>query len=164
MASFLSLLKNPAWDAVLVFMLVAAGFFWGVSGGKKKMALGILALYALLAIFPYIPIDTFAAGRSPSEIFMFRAGIFLTLLLLLALFLMRSFKGATGYSGGLWWEILVLSILAAGFLAASIIKLAPEDIIKNNLLNLSPFVLQVFTSSAYAKWWFILPAFGVLFL
>ena len=95
---------------------------------------------------------------------MFRAGIFLALLLLLALFLIRSFRGAAGYYGGLWWEILVLSILAAGFFVASIIKLAPEDVIKNNILNLSPWVLQVFASSAYAKLWFILPIFGVLFL
>ena len=164
MASFLSLLKNPAWDAVLVFMLVAAGFFWGVSGRKKKMALGILALYALLAVFPYIPVDSFAAGRSPSEVFMFRAGVFLTLLILLALFLIRSLRSASGYYGGLWWEILILSILAAGFLAASIIKLAPDEVIKNNLLGLSPRVLQFFALSAFVKWWFILPIFGVIFL
>ena len=164
MQSFLALLKNPAWDAVLIFTLVAAGFFWGVSGGKKKMALGILALYTLLAIFPYLPVDSFAAGRSPSEIFMFRAGIFLALLILLTLFLARSFKSVVGYYSGLWWEILILSILAAGFLAASIIKLAPDEVIKNNLLGLSPWVLQFFASSAYAKWWFILPIFGVIFL
>lgn len=164
MASYLSLLKNPAWDAVLLFMLVVAGFFWGVSGGKKKMALGILALYALSAVFPYLPVDSLSAGRSPSEIFMFRSGIFLALLILLTLFLARSFKGAAGYYNGLWWEILVLSVLAAGLLAAAIIKLAPDDVIKNNLLNLSPWALKLFAGAPYANWWFILPIFGVIFL
>lgn len=162
MQSLSALLKNPAWDSVLILTLVAGGFFWSISGGKKKMALGILALYALLAIFPYIPVDSFAAGRSPSEVFMFRAGIFLALLILFILFLLRSLHGAA-YVSGIWWEILILAILAAGFLMVSLLSLAPAVLIKNNLLNLSPLTFTLFTG-AFAKWWFIFPIFGVMFL
>ena len=92
---------------VLVFMLVAFGFFWGISGGKKKMALGMLALYVLIAIFPYLPIDAI-------------------------------------YGNGAWWEIILLSILAAWFLTAAVLSLAPAEALKNNTLNLSPLTLKLF--------------------
>lgn len=165
--AYLSLLKNPAWDIVLIFTLVAAGFFWGISGGKKKMALSMLALYALLAIFPYLPVDAILGGRAPNEIFVFRAGIFLALLLLLSLFLSRAFSGSArplADGNGAWWEIILLSILAAGFLAASILSLAPAEVFKNNTLNLSSLTLKLFADQAYSKWWTIIPIFGVLFL
>ncbi|KKT20410.1 MAG: hypothetical protein UW05_C0037G0003 [Candidatus Giovannonibacteria bacterium GW2011_GWC2_43_8] len=85
MQSFLALLKNPAWDLALVLMLVAGGFFLGISGGKKKMAFIILAIYVLLALFPFLPIDKLTASRAENEVFMWRAGIFLALLILLTL-------------------------------------------------------------------------------
>ena len=157
------MLKNPAWDMVFVLMLVAAGFFWGISGGKKKMALTMLALYVLLVIFPYFPIDSILGGRAPNEIFMFRAGIFLAALLLLALFLSRAFA-RQAHDNCVWWEIILLAVLAAGFLAASILSLAPAELIKNNTLNLSSSVLKLFADPVIAKWWTILPIFGVMFL
>lgn len=162
MQSLLSLLKNPQWDTALILFLVAGGFFWGISGGKKKMAFIILAVYVLLALFPFVPVDKLTAGRAEAEIFMFRAGIFLALLILLTLFLLRSLGGA-GYVSGIWWEILILAVLTAGFLAVSLLNLAPPVLIKNNLLNLSPLTLSLFTGSA-AKWWTILPIFGIIFL
>ena len=126
------------------------------------MAFMILAVYVLLALFPFLPVDKLAAGRAETEFFMFRAGIFLALLILLALFLLRALHGAA-YASGVWWEILMLAILAAGFLMASLLSLAPEVLIKNNLFNLSPLTLTLFTG-VFAKWWLILPIFGVIFL
>jgi len=82
MQSILYLLKNPQWDMVLMLFLAAGGFFWGISGGKKKMAFMILAVYVLLALFPFLPVDKLTAGRAETEIFMWRAGIFLALLIL----------------------------------------------------------------------------------
>ncbi|KKT20411.1 MAG: hypothetical protein UW05_C0037G0004 [Candidatus Giovannonibacteria bacterium GW2011_GWC2_43_8] len=81
----------------------------------------------------------------------------------------RNFFGAfdftysSAYVSGIWWEILMLAILAAGFLMVSLLNLAPALLIKNNLLNLSPLTLTLFTGSI-AKWWQILPIFGVMFL
>lgn len=162
--AYLSILKNPAWDMALLLFLIAAGFFWGISGGKKKMALGMLAVYILIAVFHYVPVDELSTGRAPSEIFMFRAGVFLIILVLLSLFLIRAFNGTATYYSGLWWEVLILSILATGFLITALINLAPEAVIKNNLLNLSPLTIKLFADPAIAKWWTILPIFGVIFL
>src|SRR3989344_795854 len=159
MQPILSLLKNPQWDVAFVLFLAAGGFFWGISGGKKKMAFLILAVYVLLALFPLLPVDKLTAGRAEAEIFMWRAGIFLALLALLGLFLLRALHGAA-YVSGIWWEILLLAVLAAGFLAAGLLSLAPEVLIKNNLLNLSPLAILLFTGAA-GKWWTILPIFGI---
>src|SRR3989338_710935 len=162
MQSILSLLKNPQWDTALLLFLAAGGFFRRNSGGKKKMAFMILAVYVLLALFPFLPVDKLTAGRAETEIFMWRAGIFLALLILLTLFLLRALHGAA-YISGIWWEVLILAILTAGFLMVSLLSLAPAVLIKNNLLNLSPLTLKFFTGSI-AKWWQILPIFGVMFL
>ena len=162
--AYLSLLKNPAWDSAFFLFLVVAFFFWGMSRGKKKIAIFVLALYVLNLLFRFVPIDQFTSGRSPQEIFLFRAGAFLALLVLLTLLLQRSFRGVGAGVEGLWWEILLLSILSAGFLLSSFFMLAPELLIKNNLLNLSQITLKLFADSAYAKWWTIFPIFGILFL
>jgi len=148
---------------VLMLFLAAGGFFWGISGGKKKMAFMILAVYVLLALFPFLPVDKLTAGRAETEIFMWRAGIFLALLILLTLFLLRALHGAA-YISGIWWEVLILAILTAGFLMVSLLSLAPAVLIKNNLLNLSPLTLKFFSDAATARWWTILPIFGVIFL
>src|SRR3989344_2729931 len=162
MNQYLTMLKNPPWDLVFIFMLVAAGFFWGISGGNKKMAMSILALYVLIAIFPFIPIDKLFITESPNETLVFRVGAFLVLLIVLTFLLLRSFKGMLFRGEGAWWEIFVLAVLCAGFFAVSLINLAPAEVIKNNTLNLSQLTLKFFADGMYSSWWTVLPILGVL--
>ncbi len=150
-------------DAAFLLFLLAASFFIGVSRGKKKLGLFILAIYAVSLLFSYIPLDSLTQGRSDQEIFLFRAAVFLIVLILIVLFLLRSFRGAL-YPDGVWWEILLLSILLSGFLTTSLLNLAPKVLIENNLLNLSPIALKFFANPIYSQWWIILPIFGVMFL
>ena len=158
-----SLLRNPAWDSVLLFMLITGGFFWGITDGKKKMALMIVALYALSAIFPFVPIDSLSQGRAPTEIWMFRVAAFIALLALLTLFLVRSFKYASFKSEGSWWEIILMSILGAGFLAFSLLNLAPPEVFPKNLVALSPLTKTLFLNQVFFQWWVVLPILGVMF-
>ena len=162
MQSYLSLLKNPAWDVVFFLMLIAGGFFWGISSGKRKMSLGALGVYALLAIFPYLPLDNLLKGRAPNEIWMFKGAIFLGLLAIFSLFLNRSFKGLLKDEGA-WWEIFILSLLYAGFLSEALIMLAPKDLIAGGWIGLSPLISRLFASQ-FSYWWLILPIFGIIFL
>lgn len=163
MAFLSSILRNPPWDFVVFFMLVAGGFFWGMTDGKKKMALAILGIYVLSAIFSYVPMDSLTAGRAPQEVWMFKAAAFLALLVFITLFLTRSFKN-TSHNDSAWWEILLLSILGAVFFAASLFNLAPSEVFTNNIVSLSPLTKTFFLNPAYSQWWIILPIFGVMFL
>ena len=162
MQSYLALLKNPAWDVVFFLMLIAGGFFWGISSGKRKMSLGALGIYALLAVFQYIPLDNLLKDRVSNEIWMFKGAVFLGLLLVFSLFLSRSFRGLPRDEGN-WWEIVILSLLYAGFLSEALIMLAPKDLINSGKILLSPLILQIF-SAPFSYWWLILPIFGIIFL
>lgn len=162
MAFLSSILRNPPWDFVVFFMLVTGGFFWGMTDGKKKMALMILGIYALSAIFSYVPMESLTAGRAPQEVWMFKTAAFLVLLIFITLFLTRSFKNIS-HNDSAWWEMLLLSIFGAGFLTASLLNLAPPEVFTKNIVSLSPLAKTFFLNPAYLKWWMILPIFGVMF-
>ena len=159
---FSSILRNPPWDFVVFFMLVTGGFFWGMTDGKKKMALMILSIYVLLAIFHYAPLDSLTAGRASQEVWMFKTVAFLVLLALITLFLTRSFKNMS-HNDSSWWEIILLSILGAGFLVVSLLNLAPPEVFSKNIVSLSPLTKTFFLNPTYSQWWIILPIFSVMF-
>lgn len=161
---FAHLFKNPSWDFVLLFMILVSGFFLGITSGKKRIAMVVLALYVMNVIFSYIPLDDFLKGRAPEEIWMFRIGPFLALLLVLTSFLWRSFKYALFKNDNYWWEIILMSLLASGFFVVSLLSLAPPEIVQNHIVVLSPLIQKLFLDPVFARWWIILPIFGVLFL
>lgn len=158
-----SILHNPPWDFVVFFLMVTSGFFWGMTDGKKKMAIMMLAVYVLSTVFAYVPMDSLTEGRAPQEIWMFKAIAFLVLLVLITLFLVRSFKYASFKNEGYWWEIILMSILGAGFLAVSLLNLAPPEVFTKNIVSLSPLTKTLFLNPAISQWWIILPIFGVMF-
>ena len=159
-----SILRNPPWDFVVFFLMVTSGFFWGMTDGKKKMALMMVGLYVLLAVFPYVPMDRLTDGRASQEIWMFKAVAFLVLLVLITLFLVRSFKYASFKNESVWWEIILMSVLGAGFLSVSLLNLAPPEVFKNNIVSFSPLTKTLFLNPSISQWWIILPIFGVMFL
>ena len=155
--------KQIGWDLALFLALATAFFFWSVSGGKKKLVITILAIYILSALFSFIPLSVLTALRSPEEIFIIRAIVFLLILVFLVLFLSRAFKSYSD-SKSIWWQGLILALLSGGFLLASLLNLAPPQVIETNSLGLSAPVLKFFTEPLFSRWWIILPIFGVLFI
>ena len=77
------LLKNPPWDIALALTLVAAGFFWGATYGKKSLGFIIINLYVLFGIWPFISVNSLTRGRNPIEIWAISTAIFLILFILL---------------------------------------------------------------------------------
>jgi len=71
---------------------------------------------------------------------------------------------AGGGRDGVWWEVLILGILAAGFFISILISIAPPGVITKNILFLNPVVLSIFADPAIARWWTVLPILGVLFI
>lgn len=162
MNQYLGLFKNPPWDFALVLTLIAGAFFWGASKGKRSVGFIIVNLYIMLALWPFFPVDALTVGRTSTEIWMFNAGIFSLLLILLLLFMSRAFDW--GGRDGVWWEVLILGILAAGFFISILLNLAPPGAVAKNILSLNPLVLSVFADPAIARLWTILPILGVLFI
>lgn len=162
MNQYFGLLKNPPWDVALFLTLVAGAFFWGASNGKRSIGFIIVNLYVLSALWPFFPLDAITKDRPPVEIWAISAGIFMLFLILLLLFMSRAFDW--GGREGSWWEVLILSILGAGFFISILISLAPPDAISKNILFLHPLTLSLFANTEIVRWWTILPIFAVLFV
>lgn len=162
MSSFIGLINNPPWDLALFLTLAAGAFFWGASYGKRSIGFVIVNIYILLALWEFIPVEALVAGRALIEIWAIKAAIFTLLLILLLLFMSRAF--GRGGNEGVWWEVLILSILGAGFFMSVLISFAPPDAIKKNILFLNKLTLDIFAAPLIVRWWMILPILGVLFV
>ncbi len=159
MDQYFSLIKNPPWDFALILTLAAGAFFWGASNGKKALDFIIVNMYIMLALWPFVPLSLLTDGRDNLELWSFKAGVFTLLLILLLLFMSRTFSW-TGKEG-VWWEILILALLVSGFFLSIILSFAPAN---KDFLYLHPLILQFFADPEFARWWSIFPILGVLFI
>ena len=73
------ILSHPTWDLVLIFALLAAGFFYGISAGKRRIAATILYTYVSLAVSSALPLDGWIQSSQDMEKFYIRGGVFLGL-------------------------------------------------------------------------------------
>lgn len=153
------ILSHPTWDVILIFSLLAAGFFYGISAGKRRIAATILYSYVALAISSALPLTTWMSSSSAIEKFYIRGGVFLGLFLLLALTL--GSKKSRGFApASAWWQIFLLSFLQAGLLIHLVLGFLPPDTIK----MLAPFTKNVFANPSLRMWWLILPIAVVIIL
>lgn len=155
------ILSHPTWDIAVVFALIACGFFYGISAGKRRIAGGIVYTYVAFTIASAAassaPFKTkllsaetwFEAGL---DSFLLRSGVFLGIFLLLAFTLgSRRSRGVAPASG--WWQIFLLSFLQVGLLIHIILSFLPQDKIK----LLAPVTQSIFVNPSLHIWWLVVP-------
>lgn len=151
--------SHPTWDLILVFALLASGFFYGIMAGKRRIAATIMYTYVALAVSSALPIGRWFAPSTELDIFWLRAGSFVVLFLVLAFFLgSRRSKGFA--PAGTWWEIFLLSFLQVGLLIHLILGFLPQEKIK----MLAPLTKNVFANQNYHIWWLLVPISLLIFL
>lgn len=157
--------SNPTWDLILVFALLASGFFYGIMAGKRRIAATLLYTYIALALSSALPLgrwfgsQTSFAPSSEMDLFFMKAGAFLMIFSLLAFFLgSRRAKGMAPASA--WWEIFILSFLQVGLLIHLVLGFLPQDKIK----LLAPLTKNVFTNPDFHIWWLAAPVAILIFL
>lgn len=151
--------SHPTWDLILIFALLAGGFFYGLMAGKRRIAATIMYTYVALAVSSALPVGRWFAPSTELEIFWIRAGSFLTLFLILAFFLGSRRSG--GFApAGTWWQIFLLSFLQAGLLIHLVLGLLPDEKIK----MLAPLTKNVFANPNYHIWWLVVPLVVLIFL
>lgn len=151
------ILSHPTWDLVLIFALLSAGFFYGISAGKRRIAATILYSYVSLAISSALPLTTWMNSSSAIEKFYIRGGVFLGLFLLLA-FTLGS-KRSRGFApASSWWQIFLLSFLQVGLLVHLILGFLPQETIG----MLAPLTKNVFANPQLHIWWLLIPIVVVI--
>lgn len=158
-AAILDFLSHPTWDLVVIFALVAGGFFYGISAGKRRIAATILYTYVAFSVFSVAPFTRWLEQFSETEEFLIHVGAFLVIFLALALLLgsrrQRGFAPASS-----WWQIFLLSFLQVGLLIHILLKFLPPG----KFEVLAPITKTVFANPEFTLWWFAVPLVVVILL
>ena len=154
-----SLWSHPSWDVVLVFALLAIGFFYGISTGKKKAVTAIIYTYVTFAIFSAIPTGQLARVIQLKDEFFLKIGLFAALFILLIFVFGRTrVRGFARPSA--WWQIFLLSLTQVGLLIHIILGFLPKE----QIATLAPLTRSVFANPDLHVWWFLGPMALLIFL
>ncbi len=151
--------SHPTWDLILVFALLAIGFFYGISTGKRKIAATLIYTYVALAVFSALPLNKLNQILGVKEEFFLKIGVFLIIFLLLV-FLLGSRKSRGFAPAGAWWQIFLLSFLQVGLLIHTLLNFLPPEKIK----ILAPLTKNLFANPHLHIWWIIIPIALVIIL
>jgi hypothetical protein len=148
---------QPSWDLFIVLFFIVASFIYGISLGRDRIIVILVAIYMALAIVNYIPfITAFNASVSVNDAFALRVSVFLGVFILLFFFLSHSALirnlGHRESQGGLI-QVMIFSFLHVGLLISVTLSFFPID-----LANvLSPLTQSIFVSDVAKAVWVILP-------
>src|SRR3990167_6968855 len=96
--------SNPTWDIISIFTLLAVGFFYGISTGKRRLAVTLIYTYVALAIHSALPLQKLGQVFGVKEDFFIKIGSFLIIFFLL-IFLLGSRKSRGFAPAVAWWQI-----------------------------------------------------------
>jgi hypothetical protein len=148
---------QPTWDLFIILFFVIAALVYGISLGRDRILVILVAIYMALAVVKYLPFLTeFSARISVNDAFAFRVSIFLGLFILLFFFLsqsalLRTF--ASGAAQGSLIQVIVYSVLHVGLLISVTLSFFPQDLSG----VLSPLTQTLFLSDAAKAVWIITP-------
>lgn len=154
-----SLWSHPSWDVVLIFALLAIGFFYGISTGKRKAVTAIIYTYVTFAVFSAIPVDRLAQLIRLQDAVFLKIGLFAVLFIILIFMFARSrTRGFARPSA--WWQIFLLSFIHVGLIIHILLGFLPKE----KIAVLAPLTKNVFANPDYHVWWFLAPLALLVFL
>ena len=151
--------RAPTWDVLIVFFLLAVGFFYGILIGRLRLLSSLLGMYISLLLHPYIIGASFFPAFEDLRIsFTVSIGIFLALLFLISLMLLRSlFKGQRRI-GEQWWHALLLGVLSVGLFTSFAVRLVPVEY----GAYISSLTHTLFETDMAFQAWLVAPLVGML--
>ncbi|MFC1751693.1 hypothetical protein ACFLY5_00935 [Patescibacteria group bacterium] len=154
------IMSNPAWDVIVMIFFLGVGFFYGLLAGRKKMLSVLFSIYiSILLLINFSYLDFFVEGKELLQVFLFRAGLFLVLILLLSILFNKTIFRVADKKNK-WWQIFLLSFLEVGLLTSAMFQLLPAK----DLFEFSPVIETVFASSDIFFWWLTLPLVALFFI
>lgn len=146
------ILSHPTWDLILLFVLLAAGFFYGLSAGRRKIVSSIIYTYVAYALVPAMPYERLIKifdVKSPSLLKI----IFFVVVFALLLFFLGRGGGRSFASSASWWQIFLLSFAQAGLTIHIILSFLPPE----RIGQLAPLTRTLFANPDLHLWWLALP-------
>lgn len=153
------ILSHPTWDIMLIFVMIAIGFFYGISRGRHKMVSSVINTYVSLAVFYAMPIEAIARYIKIENLFIVKTAVFFAIFLPLVFLLNR---GRPRYfkSNISWWQVFLLSFIQTGLLIHIVFSFLSPDMAK----QLAPLTKSFFANTNLTIWWLVIPLLFMIFL
>ena len=155
------ILSHPTWDVILLLGLLAGGFFYGISAGRKRIAETILSTYVAFALASAVPpgwLHAIASGIKDESLA--HAVVFVVTFFLLA-FLLGGRKKRGGFArASSWWQVFLLSFLQVGLF----IHILLGFLSAKTIAGLAPLTKNFIANPSYHFWWFLLPLVVLILL
>lgn len=153
------ILSHPTWDIILIFVMIAIGFFYGISRGRHKMVSSVINTYVALALFNAVSIDAIAKMFRTDNLFIVKTAVFFAIFLPLV-FLMNRGRPRYLRSNISWWQVFLLSFIQTGLLIHIVFSFLSPEITK----SLAPITKSFFANTNLTIWWLGLPLLFLIFI
>jgi len=155
---------QPSWDVFIIIFFLVASLVYGISLGRDRIFVILVALYMGLAVVKYVPyITEFNAQISVNNGFALNVSVFLGVFIILFFLLSQSALVKTFGSEmnqGAAWQVIFFSFLQTGLLISVTLSFFPNDLSQ----WLSPLVQGMFLSDPAKAIWIILPIVAMMLL
>ena len=154
------IISHPTWDILLIFALLAGGFFYGISSGKRKIAATIIYTYVAFAITAAIPVEWFLSLTGTIKDIFIKPAIFVIILIALIFLFGTRHKKWRFAPANSWWKVFILSFTEIGFFIHLFLDFLPPHIV----VTLAPITKNVLANTNYHVWWMIMPIVVIILL
>ncbi len=152
---------NPTWDLFIILFFVIAAFLYGITLGRARVVVQIVASYMTIAVLAAAPFLRNVQTKTPFNHTVFYLISFLVVFALLSFLLSRSaFHKHLADGKGSWADVFVLSVVQVGLITSVTLSSLSEGA----LSHLSYPTRMVFTGQPGAFIWVLLPIIALVFI
>ena len=143
-----SLISNfhflPSWDLLILVVFAAAAFLYGLSLGRGRLVMLLLATYFSFIVVEFAPwniISPYLGLKNGLPSPTFEIFCFLALLLFFFFLMPGSILTIKKRGRAIWLQILILAILQIGLLASIILSFLPAKVLPDLHILVKKFFL-----------------------
>lgn len=155
---------QPSWDLFIILFFLIAALLYGLSLGRDRVIVILIAVYMALAVVNSAPfIGNFQADIGLSQFFVFRVSTFVVVFIALFFLLSRSALLATVASSdapGAWWQVLLFSVLHVGLLTSITLSFLPPTASS----HLAPLTQKLFVQDIGRFFWIVAPIAAMILI
>lgn len=153
-------LAHPTWDIFVLFFFTFAVLLYGLTLGRDRIILTLIAIYISLAVVNTAPyLSNFKSGGSE---FALRMALFVGAFIVLFFALARSafLRSIGSPATGRWWQVVLWSFLHVGLLTSVMLSFLPAGAIS----YFAPLTKTIFTGNFGKFFWLVTPIIVMIFI
>jgi len=148
---------HPSWDLILILFFLVGSVIYGMSMGRDRIIVVLVAVYMAIAIVSYAPyISNFVTEVKIGNTFAFQVtmfvGVFAVLFFLISQSALLKHLGGAAERGGTF-SAMIFSVLHTGLLISVILSYLPKEAVN----VFSPQIQRFFVADIAKFVWVVAP-------